>query len=527
MKALHVMHVTPGGMLKMIRSKNILIIIILLIPSLNLYAQDYATIQDISNDQIVINAGTEKGLVLGDILTASRNDEMISKLEITHISKNSATCRILENSTELRKGNQVRIDNPEKPKTKTISKTRYSGYLVFQHYQFNDISTYNNDFKQPAVRFKLKVKQLWDRDYNLNIKLRSRYNQRSRRYNSTTPETEWRNRLYEVSFSYDNPNSTLNYKVGRIISHIFSGLGYIDGLNLQYNTFKNLKLGAFAGTQPQWQYSSFQTSLQKYGTFINYNRGDFTGTKYEVTLAAAGEYHDSIVSREFVYLQSSINAYKGWYFYQRMELDINRDWRKEEKNQSTVSLSNLYLNASMNISEKLTAGLSYNNYKNYYTYELLSVADSLFDDAFRQGLRGNINFKWTKDTRIFGNYGLRKKSDENTTTSYSLGIYKNNLFIKRMRLSLRFSGFSNLYTRGVHPSVTLGKYLKNGHYISLGYGSYNYEYQTSGLKRNSQWLQFNTQIELPASFYITTNYEYEWGDVTFGHRIYTDLGYRF
>lgn len=305
----------------------------------------------ISADHIYLDSGSAEGLSVGDTVQIVDGKKIIALLKVAYASEHSASCEILEKKGEINVGDIARalIDAKKeisvKKETERRQRTfdsdessesrrrlmRVSGYLSLQWYQYSDISNnHQYDFTQPTIRFKLNAKKLWDDDYYFRIKLRSRYNDRSRRYSADVPRTEWRNRLYEVSFSYENRSSLLNYKVGRIISNKFSGVGYIDGLLLQHNITEQVNWGIFGGTQPEWQYSEFQTSFNKYGAFVSFEKGEYGEQRLESTLAAAGAYHGSTVSREFIYLQNSYSSGKQWNIYQSLELDVNRDWRKRK-----------------------------------------------------------------------------------------------------------------------------------------------------------------------------------------------------
>jgi hypothetical protein len=296
---------------------------------------------------------------------------------------------------------------------------------------------------------------------------------------------------------------------------------------LQYNASTNFKLGIFGGAKPQWQYSDFQTSLQKYGLFLNYSQGDYKTLRFESTLAAAGEYHDGTISREFIYFQNRFNDGSKWSIYQSTGIDINRDWRKDISGES-VSISSLYLSGRYRFSNSVTAGLSFDNRKNYLTYEIKTIAEDLFDKALRQGLRANISLVLPQQTRFSANFGLRKKEGESETTySYYTSLSKSNLIIRNLRGSINFSGFSNLYTNGYNPSARLSHYFNAGHSLGLKGGSYFYSLIDGEEKRSNHWAGIDSYFYLFKKVFLMANYEYNWGDDAEGHRILAELGYRF
>ena len=110
--------------------------------------------------------------------------------------------------------------------------------------------------------------------------------------------------------------------------------------------------------------------------------GESVTRRLESTLAFAGTYHGTMISREFVYVQNQVNA-KRWNLYQSAELELNRQWRYE-RTRERVTLSSLYAFLEIRAAAWVTAGFSYDNRRQVLTYEQRSLADSLFDEALRK-----------------------------------------------------------------------------------------------------------------------------------------------
>lgn len=527
--------------------KSILIFFVFLFCAISTSAQGpIVTIKYISAENIYIDAGRLDGIKIGDNVIVVRDNLKIAELLVTYLSDGSAACKLVNKSKDIVEGDVVELlvthkVGPEAKEKKTQrqrivtekpkvgpqkNKSRITGSLSGQWYHIEDLSPSKYNFDQPGFRVNLKMKNLFSDNYNFYVKTRTRYYHRSRPLSSRLPETEWRNRIYTLSFSYDNENALFNYKIGRIISNAFSGVGYLDGVLLQQNISLKSRFGVFAGTQPQWQYSKLQTSIQKYGGFYTFNIGDYQKRRFESTIAGVGEYHSGTVSREFIYIQNNFNNRK-LYIYQSAEVDFNRDWKREKTN-SDVSLTSIYINSSYKLTPKISAGLSYDNRKNYYTYEIQSVADSLFDDAMRYGFRGNLNFRLPWRMNMFSNFGLRKrKADVENTYSYSAGINKYSWTNLKLSTSLFLSGFSNYYSDGYHGSIRFGKSFSKGHTLNISYGTYLYKLKSLDEIRKNNWLRLNGSISLYKRFYLMEHYEYVWGNDYPGHRIFTELGYRF
>lgn len=529
---------------------SVLILIVIFIPVqlISQTTKQTYRVKYISNENVYLDAGSSEGLVIGDRLVIKRGETGIAGLEIVFVADHSSSCKVLVSKEKVKVGDiaeMVKKMPAEQEKAqKTISRkrvdssktrgnsrqkpfVRMSGYASVLWYHVEDRSPAHGRYDQPTFRLNLKLDKFWGRDFIFQLRTRSRYYQRVSSYANISPNEDWQNRIYECSFGYNNSESILNFNFGRIISNKFSGAGYIDGALLQVNCSSALRIGAFAGTQPEWGYDDFQASLQKYGGYFNFSHGSYQSFRLETILAAAGEYHGDTVSREFIYVQNSLNGRNRWSLYQSAELDINRQWRKERIKQN-ISLTNLYVAANFDVTSWLATSLTHDNRKNYFTYQTRSLADSLFDEALRYGYQASFNLKPIKNFMIYTTLGFRKRQPYSENTySYTAGLNKSNFIMDRLSLNLYFSSFSNYFARGYNPSLSIRKYFLSGHSINLAYGHYNYRLKSIDDNRTNQWLRLNFDLNVIAQFYLTSEYGYNWGDDMRDHRIVVEIGYRF
>lgn len=401
------------------------------------------------------------------------------------------------------------------------------GSVAASWYHFDDLTDSGLDYDRPTMRLNLKATGLFGGNYSARVRLRSRYNDRARAI-GTAPATEWRNRIYEVNVTYGNPDTPFGFQAGRISARDLGAVGYTDGVLLTHRVGENWRWGALAGTRPDWETSEFQTTVQKYGAFVGFERGDRAESRFVLKLAAVGEYHDSTVSREFLYVRSSYHRERRLDLYGTAELDVNRDWREDRTGES-VSLSALYLRGRYRAMEDVTVGLGYDTRKNYYTYEVRSLPDSLFIDAARHGARASVDAKLPGDVRLHADFGIRgiEKSADDPTYSYSAEFTKRDLLGSRIRASLRVSGFSSPYALGTNPSLRFSRSFRGGHSAHASYGVYAYGMESGGPERLNQWLRAGGQTQLPSRLYLSAEYQYDWGDDSEGHRLLGEMGYRF
>ncbi|MCK6619379.1 MAG: hypothetical protein HUU32_15065 [Calditrichaceae bacterium] len=508
----------------------------------------------ITAEHVYLDAGAAAGLSVGDVLYIVRSQEqVIAKIEVVFVAENSASCKILSFQESIRAGDvAVAVEKKEKPAQEPAEEpeveaplpaeleparhgrersrgasTRLSGSISAQFYHLDDRTESNLDFTRPALRVNLRARRLWGRELTFRVRTRTYHNMRTRPYNLGVPEDEWRNRVYELSLSYDEPAAPVNFRMGRIISNFISGVGYIDGGQLQYNMSPSLRLGAFAGTRPDWRTSSFQTGVVKYGGYLNFSSGSYQTSYFESTLAGAMEQNSGTVSREFIYLQNILNFGSSLNFFQSAEVDINRDWRKEKTGES-VALTSLYLSGRYRVSSGLTLGAIFDNRKNYWTYEIQTLADSLFDDALRTGLRGNISLRLPGSSYLYANAGVRKRqSDPEATRSFSAGFNNSNLLWRGFFLQLSAAGFNGPVTDGYNGSAQIGQNFSAGHRLAVEYGAYAYTIANPDESRTNRWARAYVDVMLLRRVFVSGQYEYAWGQDLDGQRILAEIGYRF
>ena len=526
-----------------------LILSILMIIPLRAYAGNDPAyqIRYFSADHIYINAGSADGLNVGDTVSVKRENKTVAELKVVYVSAHSSSCVPLQDDVKLIEGDSIAlnrkqplpeaIDNTragvsETPGPAISSETHYkkpssrlSGRISASYYGWDDKEISNLDFSQPGFRLNMTVNDLWGSAYSLRVRTRTRQNRRVKSYSNNADQSSWLNTVYEFSIGKSDDELS-GFRFGRVIPRRISGIGYIDGLVGQKRLSGSLMLGAFAGTQPQWQYASVQSSIQKYGFYLAYKNGDKKNIKLESTAALAAEYHSTTISREFVHLRNSLSKGRAIRLYQSADIDINRGWR-EGKSGSAVSLSNFYLSGRLGITKRINVGLSFDNRKRYWSYELISLADSLFDDLVRRGAKMSAEIRLPYSYRVSGNVGLRGRENvDDVSKSYSLNLNKTNLALLRINLSLNLAGFSNEYADGFNITYSLGKYFKRGDNLTLNYSIYSYDYTNSNTRRSSRAIAIRGSNLLSRRINAAWEFRQSSGDDIDGLAYFFELGYR-
>ncbi len=512
------------------------------------------TVRYLSAENVYLNGGSADGLTVGARLLVKKTTGCTTELEVVYAAEHSSSCTFTVDSCGVAIGDEAYpltpfgADTLEAPDTtapmisadtagakpsQSVSArirrqpSRLSGNVAVGYYYLNDQSPSNLDFQQATGRLNLKARRLFDREITFNLRVRGRYDQRDRAYSSQVERDAWENRMWELSLTYDDPHAQFSGAVGRILSRRVATVGYVDGAVLERRIGSNTYVGLLAGSRPKWAYDKDALSLQKGAGYVTVISGELSGNYSEQTIAAIGEYHSGTVSRELLSLQGRINHSGKWGGYHAIEIDLNRGWRREKAGKS-ISLSSVYANTWLRLNKSARFTIGYDNRTNYWTYDLRSTIDSLFDDHLRQGIRSQVDLSLPKGIQISAGAGWRKRQGAaNPTTSYLFNLGKSAVWNRTSRISGQYSAFNGSTEHGNHFSARVSDYLSPTIMLGLGLGGYSYKADAGLNHRTSKWYEVSSQIDLRRNWFLAISGQIDHGDDIDGLRLQSELGMRF
>lgn len=521
------------------------------------------TVLYVSADYAYLDGGVADSLALGDTLRVpaspdARNPADVSTavMVVEHVADHSAACRIIVGRGPIVAGNLVLssrrepregapapspvvahgesvepavrggAEGAERAEPPRPPWAELSGYAAFQWYRFEDDGPSRVRRDQPTLRFSVKARRIRGKELSFYAKGRARHDIR-RSDRTTVSVDEWSNRLYAFALSYGAPDARLNWQIGRLLSSALAPTGPVDGALVEGRVVSVMRAGGFGGTIPDDRTRVGSSSYLKYGLFIRATKGQFGAPRWSAVAAATAEYHRSTVSRQYVYQQADWQSGRRWSIYEGIEIDLNNGWRREGS-LGAVSLTNARMSVACRPTDRTSVTMSYDNRRNYRTWETRSVADSLFDTAFRNGLRTNAHVNLGRDWSISANAGGQRRQGESATTwSWGGGASCGNFVIRRLYLSAQLSGFSGPWASGLNPSLNLRQSFLGGHQVGIAAGAYIYESGTPSTRRESRWARVDVTRYLTSRFYINGQFEHDWGDEPRGNRMQAETGISF
>ncbi|HWM92133.1 MAG TPA: hypothetical protein VN493_15320 [Thermoanaerobaculia bacterium] len=513
-----------------------------------------------SADTIYLTAGRAAGLEVGDRLEVVRGSEVIAEIEVIFTAEHSASCRVLSERKPVQPADRVRrigettpapspqetpapapAPQPEEPRRSLFgnresyrpSRTRVTGAVSLDTETFSDGTEDRRDFNRTAARLNLRVRDIAGTPLQVRLRMRSLNEERERRLTGGIPESTSRDRLYELAVIYEPDDARYGFRLGRLGTSPFLGIGYLDGGLGKMRVVGPLELGGFYGRRPNVEELGFDGSGSKYGLFA---RIAPESNAVEFLVAGIREEGDTDISREYVAVETRYDAGERWSFHQHAELDLNTGWREEAAG-STSQLSQLALTAIGRVSDRSRVVISYDRYERYFTEETRFLPTELFDDLTRQGLRVSwqagpprgLNFSVT------GGAHFADAPDEDiegleSDTSYSLGLgaWHPELSGLKLFVGADVLGFTNPTTDGILVNARLGRRFNPGHELSftLG-GTLSRQPLLVDEETTTQWARASLWLELPLDLFGQAELEVLTGDEIEGQRLSLGLGYRF
>ena len=389
-------------------------------------------------------------------------------------------------------------------------------------YAQNDRSQYNYDYKEPGISLQGEIAPpMASGNVAFIFRISARHNSPS------TGSANWQNRYYEAAFRGVAPSMPFRWAVGRTTPGRVSGVGYLDGISGEYNLTNDLRLGLFAGADPDWGGGATNWSRRKGGITASFEHGDWSKRRIASSIAVVGSYNKSVIEREFVYLDNDLVWNPKLSFYQSAELEINRGWRKQAEG-SALTLSSLMFSVHYAITNDLSINFGYDDRTPIHYFEDRATPDSMFDSALRMGYRGGLNAKLPLGLRGSVDAGYNTVSGAKVSKSGSLSLGHPSLFGTGISTNFRAAWFSSEFSSGTQPSLSLNRTVWRDLSLGLQLGQNHYNYSNAAVSSvTSRWVRLSADWWFASRFYGSLTDEIQRGGGYDADRLYASLGMRF
>jgi len=525
----------------------------------------------VSATAVYLDAGRAEGVALGNRYRLTRSGDKLGEVEVAFLAEHSASCRILSQTGTARPGDvaelaqaapasaasapapapqvapppppaapQVTVQTPYSPSWTRPNPSwgRVYGSLSFNTQRFSASDSSAPGYDQSAARLSLHARDIDGLPLDLHIRLRAQQNSPTGPFSSSLGSLTTE-RLYEVSLTYDPPEDggRFAFQLGRIAASPFVGLPYLDGLIGQVRMVRHWYSGLFYGKRPEIENLDLKTSGQRYGLFLRFDDEPRGEPRYsEATLALVGDYlNGHQLDREYVSLEGRFGNGSRWSFYERAEVDLNRDYRLQMTGRK-IELSNVVVASAWTLTEAARLSVSYDRRRNVPTAEDVRNPEDVFIDLLNDGLSGTLFLGRPIGLNLTLSAGLRRESASQlpvgvslppSTRSYGASLYDNNVGGLGLALGLDAQLYQGGFAQGNLAMFRIRKYFTGGDDIGLLVGQSVVEIVGIGGRQTTHWARLSGTIELPWRLYLLSELEYARGGSLAGRRWLLELGYRF
>jgi hypothetical protein len=478
----------------------------------------------ISADAVYLNIGKYAGLKIGARVAVVRSNRTIAVLEVVHVSSHSASCRVVKQTEPPRVGDAVQFDPQFDPlrsaispsDTTTISAAAaarppanvVSGYVALQTVWQQDLTGSEISSLQPAVSARVLVGNVGGTGAVFRFRDRLRYYYRDQPPGQTLAKDQWMRRLTELALTFDRPEATIEWGVGRLITPYTIGIGQIDGGYAAFKLHRYFRAGLAGGFEPNPIDMSLDGDRQLATGFVAFDYDKPQSWQFASSAALAGRYVSGNVNRDFVYIQNSFSLRHRLSLFQSAEIDLNRDWRRDAVGES-ATLSNFYFIANAELSRYALVNFTYDTRKNVRNYDTMSVPDSLFDDGVYDGFGGSLMLRLPRGFTVGGRGGIRYRDDDRTNRYYSLYANATRLPWSGHSVSLRYAFAETRLTTGYRPMLAYRFPASRRLRLNVNAGGYIYDL---GRRRSSSFYGEMGARYTMGKYFTSGSYRQYFGD---------------
>ena len=482
------------------------------------------TVSYVSTQNIYLKFSSTEGIAVGDTLYKREGNNFAPALVVKYLSSTScAGPSVSENKIEKGENLVAFVSKNETPvqdnfvsQDKTNSEEVYTNNEVFApsspasnirgRVTAASYSTLSNTERPSDQRWRYLVSLQGNNIYNGPFSFDTYISFRYRNSDWSRVKNNLGNALkvYSFSMSYNFTKDT-KLTFGRNYNRSVSNLGVSDGIQFE-SSWNDFQSGIIIGSRPNLYDYGYNLKLFQFGGYIS--RADtFQNGLMQNTLAFIQQTNDFKIDRRFIYVQHNNSSIKNVNMFISSEFDLYK--RENGKALNKFGLTSFYASINYRPANWLSINTSYDNRKNVIYYETYkTLADSILDSSTRQGIRVRANFRFIRGVSFYGNYGYRfREGDVNKTNNFGLGSSVSRVPFLRSSLSLNYTEFNNVYSKGKIISSRLNKDIIPGILnANLGYRWLKYDFSSSqGFSQNIITLDLNTNLN--RVIYLTFNYE--------------------
>ena len=428
-----------------------------------------AMVTYIAGQSIYVGAGRLDGVREAMAIELLRGGRVAATLRVTYLASHSAACEIVSSTAVPAVGDTVRyqpakdqqvalsgdsVAPPVVPRSMSSSWKRPVrgrigiGYLSVSQ---PNAAAGANALTQPSADVHVDGAGLVDGLIGFSIDARSR---RMLGVSAVQPGSfEQRTLVYESSLSFTHTESGARVSIGRQYSAALSSVGLFDGVTAELNR-PRWGVGAFSGSQPDVTTMSFSTAVRENGAYVQVHNRPDGDLPWSVVTGAIASRDLGQVDREFGFTQVSFNS-RIVSLYAMQEVDVNRGW-KRTIGEPAVSPTSTFASIWFRPLDELSIQGGVDNRRTVWLYRDYVSPETVFDDAFRQGIWGGASYSILHLVRVDVDARMSHGGAAGQADSYTGSLGIGPVLPVRLEVRTRSTSYRTDQTTGWLHALSVG-----------------------------------------------------------------------
>ena len=543
-------------------------------------------IKYIADGAVYLDGGHSAGLAEGMKLTVKWSGKvgigggngevvatrMIAQLKVISVAETSAVCEVISSSGEMRVGDMAYLAT-EDVRTRQVQQAAANARRYAQVISFTEGDPLDEE-KRAAVprppspevnrirgRVGVEYSSMRNRDaggsrslqvglvvradmtriggsyWNFTGYWRGRLTSRGTAQQETL--TDLINRTYQLSLTYNNPQSPWVIGLGRTYLPWASSLNVIDGGYVGRRTGRHFTLGVFAGSTPDPTAWNYNPNRQLGGGFANFEGGSFESLRLTSTIGAAISRIQWKPDRQFEFAENGLFYKRSLTVYHSLEADLLRappattpssgmppaSGAAATSSQPVVSRS--YLTARVQPHHRFSFDVSHNYFRELPTFDSRLVGTGLVDKYLFQGLSAGVRLDLPYRVSIYSSAGRSQSTgDARKSWNQMYGLTLGEIWRTGVRADLRYSKFDSSFGRGDYKALSLSRIIGEGFRLEFQAGQQDFASPLSQQNR-AQFLNSSVEWFLGAHFFLGSGFTVYRGETQNYDQWFFNLGYRY
>jgi len=497
---------------------------------------------------------------------------MIAQLKVVSVAETSAVCEVVSSSGEMRVGDWAYL-SPEDAQARQVEQAAANARRYAQVISFTEGDPLDEE-KRAAVprppspevnrvrgRVGVEYSTIRNRDqggsrslqvglvvradmtriggtyWNFTGYWRGRLNSRGTAQQETL--TDLINRTYQLSLTYNNPQSPWVIGIGRTFLPWASSLSTIDGGYLGWRAGRHFTFGIFGGSTPDPTAWNYNPNRQLGGGFVNFEGGSFESWRISSTLGPVVSRIHWKPDRQFVFTENSLFYKRTLSVHHSLEADLVRAQPTTSTatptgttsgttpSDSKPVVSRSYVTVRVQPHRRFSFDVSHNYFRELPTFDSRLVGTGLVDKYLFQGLSAGVRFDLPYHLSIYSSAGRSHATgDARKSWNQMYGLTLGQIWRTGVRADVRYSKFDSSFGRGDYKSLALSRIIGDAFRLEFQAGQQDFLSPLSQLNR-SRFLNSNLEWFLGTHFFVGSGFTLYRGETQNYDQWFFNLGYRF